>query len=261
MGTPMTDDTERRAALVRLGLHYLIGHLDDLISEATRHQWGPREIIDVVIDREMMERQRRSVERRMRIARIGRFKPLKDFDWAWPTAIDREHVERLVRLDFVAAKDNVVIAGAQGLGKTMIAQNIAHEAVLAGHSVLSTSAGAMLLDLSQQDSPRALQARLRRYISPRLLVLDEVGYLSYDTRSADLLFEVVSRRYEQGSILLTTNLAFSDWPKHFPGAGCVTAMIDRLTHHSEVVAIEGESYRLKEAQERKAKRGTQRKRS
>jgi DNA replication protein DnaC len=250
----MIDDAALRDLLARLQLHYLIEHLDDLVSEATRSRWGAREVIEAVAQRETTERQRRSVERRRRLSRIGQFKPLEAFDWAWPTAIDREQIERLMQLDFITEKENVVIAGAQGLGKTMMAQNIAHQAVLAGHSVLSISAGAMLLDLGQQDSPRALQSRIGRYTSPRLLVLDEVGYLSYDTRSADLLFEVVSRRYEQGSILLTTNLAFSDWPNHFPGAGCVTAMIDRLTHHCEVVAIEGKSYRLKEAQDRKENR-------
>lgn len=249
----MTDDALSNA-LVRLQLHYLVDHLDDLVSEATRNRWGVREIVEAFVEREMLERQRRSAERRMKAAHIGRFKPLESFDWAWPTQIDREQIERLMLLDFVSDKDNVVIAGAQGLGKTLIAKNVAHQAVLAGHSVLCTTAGAMLLDLGQQDSPRALQSRLRRYTSPKLLVLDEVGYLSYDTRSADLLFEVVSRRYEQGSILLTTNLGFTDWPQHFPGAGCVTAMIDRLTHHAEIVSIEGESYRLKEATERKTKR-------
>ena len=245
------DETTRR--LKALALHYLLQHLDDLVAEATRNRWGPREVIDHLLHREVEERQRRSVERRMREARIGRFKPIDRFDWAWPSAVDREQIERLLQLEFIGG-DNVVIAGPQGLGKTMIAKNIAHQAVLAGHSVLCVTAGAMLLDLSQQDGPRALQSRLRRYTSPRLLVLDEVGYLSFDTRSADLLFEVVTRRYEHGSIVLTTNLEFKDWPKHFPGAGCVTAMIDRLTHHAEIVSIEGQSYRLKEAQERRTRR-------
>lgn len=241
--------------LKTLALHYLADHLDDVVSEATRHQWGPRELVDEILRREVEERQRRGVERRMKDARIGRFKHLSDFDWAWPSSIDRDQIERLLQLTFVGEHENVVIAGAQGLGKTLIAKNIAHRAVLAGHSVFCVTAAAMLLDLSQQDGPRALQSRLRKYTSPRILVLDEVGYLSYDTRSADLLFEVVTRRYEAGSIVLTTNLEFKDWPKHFPGAGCVTAMIDRLTHHAEIVSVEGKSYRLKEAQERRSRRG------
>lgn len=247
----MTTTDETLSRLGKLALHYLADHLDDLVAEATRNRWGPREIVDEILRREVEERHRRSVERRMSNARLGRFKPITGFDWGWPTTIDREQIERLLQLEFMGGDENVVIAGPQGLGKTMLAKNIAHHAVLAGHSVLCTTAGAMLLDLSQQDSPRALQSRIRKYTAPRLLVLDEVGYLSFDTRSADLLFEVVTRRYETGSIVLTTNLEFKDWPKHFPGAGCVTAMIDRLTHHAEIVAIDGKSYRLKEAQDRK----------
>jgi DNA replication protein DnaC len=159
-------------ALKRLKLHYLAASLDDLVAEATRGRWGPRELVDTIAKRELEEQHRRSVERRMRDAHIGRFKPLDSFDWAWPSAIDREQIDRLMSLDFLAARDNVVIAGAQGLGKTMIAKNVAHQAVLHGHSVLCTTAGAMLLDPSQQDGPRALQSRLRKYTAPTLLVVD-----------------------------------------------------------------------------------------
>lgn len=250
----MTAD-ELSKALKLLKLHYLVESLDDLVAEGTKARWGPRELIEAVVARELDEQRRRSIERRARDAHIGRFKPMDQFDWAWPTAIDRDQIERLLGLDWVERADNWIVAGAQGLGKTMIAKNVSHRAVLAGHSVLVTTAAAMLLDLRQQDGPRALQSRIRRYTSPRLLCIDEVGYLSHDAASADLLFDIVSRRYETGAILLTTNLAFTDWPQHFPGAACVTAMIDRLTHHGEVIAIEGKSYRLKEAQERKKRGG------
>ena len=248
----MTPDL--KSVLLSLKLHHLAGNLDDFVARATRDRSGPLEVIEAIARHESEERQRRSVERRLRAAQIGRFRAMADFDWAWPDAIDRERVERLLALDFLGEKDNVVLASAPGLGKTMIARNVAYQAVLAGHSVLFITAAQMLLDLGQQDSPRALQARLRRYTSPALICLDEVGYMSYDARSADLLFEIVNRRYERGSILLTTNLAFSDWPKHFPGAACVTAMIERITHHAEIVAIEGKSYRLKEAGERQTQK-------
>jgi DNA replication protein DnaC len=241
--------------LKELKLHHLADGLDDFVAEATKARWGPREIVEVLVTREVEEHSRRSIERRLRDAHIGRFKPMDQFDWAWPTAIDRDQIERMLALDWVGRPDNWILAAAQGLGKTMMAKNVAYRAVLAGHSVMFTTAAAMLLDLRQQDSPRALQSRLRRYTSPGLLIIDEVGYLSHDAASADLLFDVVSRRYETAPILLTTNLSFQDWPQHFPGAACVTAMIDRLTHHGEIVAIEGESYRLKEARERKARRG------
>jgi len=156
------------------------------------------------------------------------------------------------------ARGHLLIEDLPGLGKTMLACNIAHEAVLKGYSALFVEASKMLLDLGAQDSARALERRLRHYARPDLLCIDEVGYLSYDARAADLLFEVVSRRYESKSIVITTNLAFSDWPDIFPNASCVTALIDRLTHHADISLIEGESYRLREAEEtRKARESAQ----
>jgi DNA replication protein DnaC len=143
----------------------------------------------------------------------------------------------------------------------MIAQNIAHAAVLAGHSVLFTTAAQMLLDLGAQDSARGLDQRLRRYCNRTgLLVVDEIGYLSYDNRKADLLFQVVSRRYERKSVVITTNLAFAEWPTIFPSAACTTALIDRLVHHSEIISFVGESYRKREAELAKEETTTRRRR-
>lgn len=177
-----------------------------------------------------------------------------DYDWAWPTRIDRAAVEAALRLEFLERAGNLVLVAPQGLGKTMLAKNVAHQAIQAGHSVLFVTAAQMLLDLSAQDSGRALDRRLRHYNRPTLLVVDEIGYLSYDNRNADLFFQVVSRRYEQKSLVLTTNLAFSDWPTAFPNATSATALIDRLVHHAEVIAIEGESFRRREAENDKKSR-------
>ncbi len=141
-----------------------------------------------------------------------------------------------------------MLVAPQGLGKTMIAQNIAYQAIVAGHSVLFTTAAQMLLDLGGQESSRALERRLRHYAKQSLLVVDEVGYLAFDNRNADLLFQVVSRRYERKSLVLTTNLAFKNWPTVFPNATCATALIDRVIHHADVIGIEGKSYRLREAE-------------
>ena len=127
--------------------------------------------------------------------------------------------------------------------------------------MLFTSAGNLLGDLAALDSDSLLRRRLRHYAAPHLLVIDEVGYLSYSHRHADLLFELISRRYEQKSTLITTNRPFAEWGEVFPGAACVVSLIDRLLHHAEIVAIEGDSYRLKEAQERTAQRATQRRRA
>ena len=234
--------------LKSLGLYLTADQLDDLISLATKKRWGPTEIFEHVARLELDERARRSLERRLSRSRIGRFKPMTDFDWSWPAKIDRDAVESALRLDFMERAGNIVLVAPQGLGKTMIAKNIAHQAVLAGHSVLFVSASQMLLDLSSQDSAHGLDRRLRHYNRHALLCCDEIGYLSYDNRNADLFFQVVSRRYEQKSLILTTNLAFSDWPTVFPNATCATALIDRLVHHADVLSIEGESYRRREAE-------------
>jgi DNA replication protein DnaC len=130
----------------------------------------------------------------------------------------------------------------------MIAKNIAHEAILAGQSALFVTASELLLDLRKQDTARALERRLHHYATAHVLCVDEIGYLSYDNAAADLLFQIVTRRYEKRPIVLTTNLAFSDWNTVFPNAACATALIDRLTHHSEILSIEGESYRRREAE-------------
>jgi DNA replication protein DnaC len=141
----------------------------------------------------------------------------------------------------------------------MIAKNLLHQAVLRGHTARFTAASDMLHDLAAQDSSTQLSRRLRRYTTPTLLCCDEVGYLAYDTRYADLLFEVITRRYQlRRPTVLTTNKAFSEWNQVFPNATCVVALIDRLVHRSEILAIDGESYRLKEAKERAAKRAATR---
>ena len=239
--------TERLKAL---GLHATSEALEDLVARATKGRWGPAELLEHVVEAEDKERARRSLERRMSRSRIGRLKPMADFDWSWPKRIDKEMVEAALRLDFLDGARNVVIVAAQGLGKTMIAQNIAHQAVLRGRSAIFTTASQLLLDLGSQDSARGLDRRLRHYCTRTgLLVIDEVGYLSYDARSADLLFQVISRRYEQRSLVLTTNLPFSEWPTIFPNAACATALIDRVIHHADIITIEGDSYRRRAAEE------------
>lgn len=203
-------------------------------------------------------RAKRSLERRLSDARIGRFKPLADFDWTWPKRCDRASVEALMELNFIAEAANVVLLGNNGVGKSMLARNVAHQALIHGHTVRFTTAGELLGNLAALDSDAALRQRLRHYAAPDLLVIDEIGYLSYSNRHADLLFELVSRRYETKSTLVTTNKSFAEWSTVFPNAACVVSLVDRLVHHSEVIVIEGESYRLKEAKERSEQRGRQR---
>jgi DNA replication protein DnaC len=237
--------------LVALGLRATAAQLDDVVAVATKRRWSPLQLLEHLAETEQQERTRRSLERRLAYSRIGRFTPMTDFDWAWPKRIDRAQVEAALRLDFLANAQNIVLVAAQGLGKTMIAQNIAHAAVLAGHHVLFTTAAQLLLDLGGQESAQGLARRLRYYTSRGLLVIDEIGYLSYDSRAADLLFQVVSRRYERRSLVLTTNLPFSEWPTIFPNAATATALIDRLVHHAEIITVEGSSYRRRVAEARR----------
>jgi DNA replication protein DnaC len=212
-----------------------------------------------VIEWEEAERARRSLERRLSSAHIGRFKPMADFDWHWPEQCDRLAITELMGLEFLKTATNAILAGASGLGKTTIAQNIAQQAVMHGHTVLFTTAGQLLGDLAALDSDSALRRRLRFYAAPTLLVIDEMGYLSYSNRHADLLFELISRRHEQKSTLVTTNKSFAEWSEVFPNAACVVALIDRLVHNAEIIAIKGKSYRQKEAQERAEQRSKKRK--
>jgi DNA replication protein DnaC len=243
-----TGDLTKR--LHELGLRATSAQLSDLVARATKDRLGLTQLLELVADVEEKERARRSLERRLRCSHLGRFKSIADFDWAWPSRIDRDRIEAALRLEFLEETRNIVLIAPQGLGKTMIAQNIAHEAILKGHSVLFVTAAQLLLDLAAQDSARSLDRKLRHYSSHGLLVIDEVGYLAFDNRNADLLFQVISRRYEKRSLVLTTNLPFREWPSVFPNATCATALIDRVIHHADVISIEGKSYRLRQAEDR-----------
>ena len=208
--------------------------------------WLPR-----VLDYEEKERTQRGLKRRLKNATLGSFKSMADFDWKWPKKIDRKMTEDFIGLDFLSEGVNPLVIGPNGIGKTMIAKNIAYQAAIKGYTARFITASDMLNDLAAQDTAMSLSRRLKRYCRPDLLCIDEVGYLSYDSRYADLLFEVVTRRYnDKHSIVLTTNKPFAQWPEVFPNAGCVVTLVDRLIHRSEILTLEGKSYRLFEAQNR-----------
>ena len=232
-----------------LRLHGLLAHWDELMGQAETEQR-----VRQWLSWESTERIHRSLERRLREAHLGRFKPIADFDWSWPKQCDRAAIEELMSLEFLADASSVVLCGPNGVGKTMVAINIGHQAVLQGHTALFTTAGQMLSELAALDSDSALRRRLQHYAAPDLLLIDEVGYLSYSNRHADMLFELISRRYLHKSTLVTTNKRFADWGEVFPNAACVVSLVDRLMHRAEVIRIEGDSYRQKEAGERATQR-------
>ena len=236
------------AQLEQIGLHAVAAEVDDFLARATKQRWSPRQILEHLAQAEAAERAHRSLERRLRLSEIKKFKPMADFDWSWPTKIERDVIERALTLDFLPEARNLILVGTNGLGKTMIAQNICHAAVLAGHSVLFRSAAALLEELHRQ-TPEGRHRKLRTYANVDLLCVDEVGYLSFDDKSADLLYEVINRRYERKSVILTTNKPFKEWNEVFPNAACIVTLLDRLLHHADVTVIEGESYRVHESEQ------------
>lgn len=248
--TTTPDRDERHQLHLRaeaLKLPGLLEHWDELSDEQFKQlaQW---------FDWEEHARRQRGLERRIGSAHLGSFKPISDFDWSWPTSCDKGAILELMNLEFIDTATNVIFVGSNGAGKSTLAQNLAYRALLQGHSALFVTAAKMLGDLTAQDGAAALQRRLRAYARPDVLVIDELGYLSYSDRHADLLFEIVNRRYEQKPIVITTNRPFSEWGEVFPNAPCVISIIDRLVHHSEIQSIDADSYRMHEATERASKK-------
>ncbi len=245
----MIDIEQLKAQAQALKLYGLQAHWPELTEQ--HYPW-----LEDLLNWEQSERKQRSLERRLNSAKLGRFKTLNEFDWQWPDKIDPQAIQSLMQLEFLDTHGNIILLGSNGVGKSTIAQNLGYQAVMQGHTVLFTTAANMLNELAAQDGDNALRRRLKHYSRPALLLIDEVGYLSYSNRHADLLFEIINRRYENNSTLVTTNRPFSEWNEVFPNAACVVSLIDRVVHHSEIIAIEGESYRMKEAKEQATKRRT-----
>jgi len=242
---PLTETIKQRVNTLKL--HGLLAHWDEI--DPLMAPW-----VISLVEWEESERNKRGLERRLGHAKIGRFKSLTDFDWGWLKKLYQRVISELMTLEFITEASNAVFVGPNGVGKSTVAQNIAHHAVLQGHTVIFTTAAHMLNELAAVDGDIALRRRLKYYAQPQLLVIDEVGYLSYGNRHADLLFEIINRRYEEKSTIVTTNRPFSEWGEVFPSASCVVSLIDRLIHHAEIVPFDGDSYRMKEAKERAKER-------
>src|SRR6201997_3691391 len=227
-----------------LRLNYLLENAVQAAEHAAGNATGHLQYLQELIAGEVALRHDRSVQRRIHDARFPVIKTMAGWDWNWPVKLNRMQVEHLLTLDFLDSSTNVILLGPTGMGKTHLATALGNTACLAGYSVLFASAIDVVTRLSAAETSRQLARELKRYQSPRLLIIDELGYLPLDKRGAELLFQVISKRYEHGSIVITTNIAFKDWPRIFAGDATMTsALLDRLLHHAQTVLIEGDSYR------------------
>jgi DNA replication protein DnaC len=233
--------------LRKLNLTTMLNHHEQLAEDAARSNLGYLPYLKQLTEIEIQARCERSIARKIKNAGFPLIKTLEQFNWSWPASINRQQIQDLFRLRFIDHNANVILMGGVGLGKTHLATALAHAACLNDISVLFTSAVDIVNTLSAAQAIAALPKALKRYTTPRLLVIDELGYMPMDKRGSDLLFQVVSARYERGSIVLTTNAAYKQWPRIFDNDSTITAaVLDRLLHHCDTITIEGRSYRMKD---------------
>jgi DNA replication protein DnaC len=233
--------------LTYLKLAFMAQHYAELATQAAHKMWPHVDYLARLVEGEAHLRRDRATQSRIRLARFPVIKTLEQFRWDWPTRINRLQVQNHFRLAFIQDKANLILLGGVGLGKTHLATALGYTACLQGYSVLFASAIAVINTLAAAKNAGRLKAELKKYTKPALLILDELGYLPIDKAGADLLFQVISLRYEQGAIVITSNRAFKDWPKIFNNDSTLTAAIlDRLLHHAETIVIEGKSFRMKD---------------
>jgi DNA replication protein DnaC len=230
-----------------LKLNSIMQNYNPAAKDAASSKWTYPEYLSRLLEGEVDLRKDRSVERRIRMARFPVIKTLDEFNWSWPKKINRLQVQDLFRLKFVEEKGNIIFIGTVGLGKTHLAVALGYHACHQGLSVLFASAIDIVNTLTVAQNAGRLKLELKKYLRPSILIVDELGYLPVNKKGADLLFQVISHRYEQGAIILTTNKPFKKWPEIFDNDATLTsAVLDRMLHHAESVLIEGPSYRMKD---------------
>ena len=232
--------------LRELKCSFIVAHYGALATQAAQKQWSHVDYLGRLIEGEAHVRRDRATQNRVRQARFPVIKTLEQFRWDWPTQINRLQVQHHFSLGFIKDKANLIYLGGVGVGKTHLATALGYTACLQGYAVLFASAIDVINTLAAAKSAGRLKPELKKYTKPALLILDELGYLPIDKSGADLLFQVISLRYEQGSIMLTSNRAFKEWPRMFNNDSTLTAAIlDRLLHHADTVVIEGKSFRMR----------------
>ncbi|NOX35076.1 MAG: ATP-binding protein [Deltaproteobacteria bacterium] len=230
-----------------LKLPYIRENYEAIGKTAARKQWDHIQYLSELIRQESNFRMDRAIQRRIKMARFPVIKTLDQFNWSWPQKINQAQIKNLFRLKFIEEKSNIIFIGSVGVGKTHIASALGYQACLKNHTVLFTSAIDAINSLIAAQHAGLLKQELKKYFKPSVLLIDELGYLPIDKNGADLLFQIISQRYERGSIIITTNRAFKDWPQIFNNDSILTsALLDRLLHHTEAVVIEGKSYRMRE---------------
>jgi DNA replication protein DnaC len=228
-------------------LPFMEEHCEELAKQAAEGQWSHVDFLHRLVEGEAAARQDRARQRRIQQARFPVLKTFEQFDFTWPSKINRPVVQNLFRLKFIEDKANVAIVGGVGLGKSHLCIALGYAAAVAGFRVRFTTAIDIVNTLAAAQNAGRLVQEIRKYTSPAVLVVDEVGYLPIDKRGADLLFQIISQRYECGSIILSTNKVFKQWPSIFNNDATLTsAILDRILHHAETIVIEGKSYRMKD---------------
>ena len=241
------DTTRLEAQLQQLHLQHIQNHYEALAGKAAEQQLSHVDYLAQLIEGEATLRENRSIKRRIDNARFPVLKTLDTFQWSWPKKINRPQIQNLFRLAFMATQTNVVFIGNVGLGKTHLSIALGHAACLKGHSVLFTTAVDIINSLAAAQSAGQLKRELRRYLRPALLIVDELGFMPIDKHGADLLFQIISQRYERASMVISTNRAYKHWAQIFNNDSTLTsAILDRVLHHADTVVIEGKSFRMKD---------------
>ena len=234
-----------QASATKLGLPHLAGTLHDLAKRADAAAMGYLDFLDLALQEELAVRDDRRFRAGLRLSKLPHHKTLDDYDFAFQPELDPRKIRDLATLAFVQARANVALLGPPGVGKTHIAVALAVAACRAGFTVYFTTLDDMVRHLKAADAISRLARKLQTYLRPNVLVIDEVGYQPLERAEANLVFQVISKRYEKGSTLLTSNKSFGEWGQVFGDEVLATAILDRLLHHCDVVAINGPSYRLK----------------